>query len=66
MARWLSRGSAKTNACLLHVVASQRTRVAINPSQVVKDPLEYHGVLLAFLNPVCEESPQLGASRPYT
>jgi hypothetical protein len=39
--RWhsgLSRGSAKTNACLLHVVVSQRTRVAINPSQAVQRP----------------------------
>jgi hypothetical protein len=31
-----------------------------------KDPLEYHGVLLCLLYPTCEESPQLGASRPYT
>jgi hypothetical protein len=30
-----------------------------------KDPLEYHGVLLCLLYPACEESPQLGASRPY-
>jgi hypothetical protein len=36
------------------------------PLKRSKDPLEYHGVLLALLNPVCEESPQLGASRPYT
>jgi hypothetical protein len=39
--RWqsgLSRGSAKSNTSLLHVVASQRTRVAINPSQAVKRP----------------------------
>jgi hypothetical protein len=36
------------------------------PLKRSKDPLEYHGVLLAFLNPVREESPQLGASRPYT
>ena len=35
------------------------------PLKRSKDPLEYHGVLLALLNPVCEESPQLGASRPY-
>jgi hypothetical protein len=28
----------KPNACLLHVVASQRTRVAINPSQAVQRP----------------------------
>jgi hypothetical protein len=34
----LSRGSAKFNTCLLHVVASQRTRVAINPSQAVQRP----------------------------
>jgi hypothetical protein len=36
------------------------------PLKQSKDPLEYHGVLLALLNPVCEESPQLGVSRPYT
>jgi hypothetical protein len=36
------------------------------PLKWSKDQLEYHGVLLAFLNPVCEESPQLGVSRPYT
>ena len=36
------------------------------PLKRSKDPLEYHSVLLAFINPVCEESPQLGASRPYT
>jgi hypothetical protein len=32
----LSCGSAKYNTCLLHVVASQRTRVALNPSQVIR------------------------------
>jgi hypothetical protein len=32
----LSRGSAKYNTCLLHVVASQRTRVALNSSQVIQ------------------------------
>jgi hypothetical protein len=32
----LSRGSAKYNSCLLHVVASQWTRVAVNPSQVIQ------------------------------
>jgi hypothetical protein len=32
----LSRGSAKYNTCLLHVVASQWTRVALNPSQVIQ------------------------------
>jgi hypothetical protein len=35
------------------------------PLKWSKDPLEYHGVLLCLLYPVCEESPQLGASRPY-
>jgi hypothetical protein len=36
------------------------------PFKRSKDPLEYHGVLLALLYPVCEESPHFGASRPYT
>jgi hypothetical protein len=36
----LSRGSAKSNTCLLHVVASQRTRVAINPFQAVQGAVE--------------------------
>jgi anti-sigma factor RsiW len=37
--RWhsgLSRGSVKYKTCLLHVVASQRTRVALNSSQVIQ------------------------------
>jgi hypothetical protein len=38
----------QVNTCLLHVVVSQRTRVAINPSQAVQRPLEYHSVLLCF------------------
>jgi hypothetical protein len=32
----LSRGSAKYNTCLLHIVASQWTRVALNPFQVIQ------------------------------
>jgi hypothetical protein len=32
----LSRGSAKYNTCLLHIVASQWTRVALNSSQVIQ------------------------------
>ena len=36
------------------------------PLKRSKDPLEYHSVLLCLLYPACEESPQLGASRPYT
>jgi hypothetical protein len=36
------------------------------PLKRSKDPLEYHCVLLCLLYPACEESPQLGASRPYT
>jgi hypothetical protein len=32
----LSCGLAKYNTCLLHVVASQRTRVALNSSQVIQ------------------------------
>ena len=68
--RWhsgLSRGSAKSNTCLLHVVASQRTRVAINPFQAVQRPTWIPRCFaFTLLYPVCEESPQLGASRPYT
>ena len=67
--RWhsgLSRGSAKSNTCLLHVVASQRTRVAINPSQAVQRPTWIPRCFAFLLSPACEESPQLGASRPYT
>jgi hypothetical protein len=32
----LSHGSAKYKTCLLHVVACQRTRVALNSSQVIQ------------------------------
>jgi hypothetical protein len=62
----LSRGSAKSNTCLLHVVASQRTRVALNPFQAVQRPT-WIPRCFAFVSlyPACEESPQLGASRPY-
>jgi hypothetical protein len=35
------------------------------PLKWSNDQLEYHGVLLSLLFPVCEESPQLGVSRPY-
>jgi hypothetical protein len=35
------------------------------PLKRSKDPLEYHGVLLCFTISAREESPQLGASRPY-
>jgi hypothetical protein len=35
------------------------------PLKRSKDPLEYHGFLLCLLYPAREESPQLGASRPY-
>jgi hypothetical protein len=35
------------------------------PLKWSNDQLEYHGVLLSLLFPICEESPQLGVSRPY-
>jgi hypothetical protein len=67
--RWhsgLSRGSAKSNTCLLHVVASQRARVALNPFQAVQRPTWIPRCFaFTLLYPACEESPQLGASRPY-
>jgi hypothetical protein len=61
----LSRGSAKYNTCLLHVVASQWTRVALNPSQVIQWSTWIPRCFFLLLFPVYEESPQLGASRPY-
>jgi hypothetical protein len=35
------------------------------PFKWSNDQLEYHSVFFLLLSPVCEESPQLGASRPY-
>jgi hypothetical protein len=35
------------------------------PLKRSKDLLEYHGVCFVSLYPACEESPQLGAARPY-
>jgi hypothetical protein len=35
------------------------------PLKWSNDQLEYHDFLLALLFPICEESPQLGVSRPY-
>jgi hypothetical protein len=48
-----------------HVVASQWTRVALNPFQEINDPLEYHGFLPYSRCSLCEESPQVGSSHPY-
>jgi hypothetical protein len=62
----LSCGSAKYNTCLIHVVASQWTRVALNPFQVIQK-IHLNTTVFFFLSlyPVCEESPQLGASHSY-
>jgi hypothetical protein len=35
------------------------------PFKWSNDPLEYHGLFFFEYSPVCEESPQVGASRPY-
>ena len=61
----LSCGSAKYKTCLLHVVASNGWGLHSTPLKWSNDQLEYHGVLFSLLFPVCEESPQLGVSRPY-
>jgi hypothetical protein len=37
-----------TKLAYFHVVASQRTRVALNPFQVIQCRLEYHGVFLSY------------------
>jgi hypothetical protein len=49
-----------------HVVVSQWTRVALNP--LSSDPMINLNTMVFYLLsilPVCEESPQVGASRPY-
>jgi hypothetical protein len=48
-----------------HVVASQWTRVALNPFQVIQWSTWIPRLFSLVFSPVCEESPQLGASRPY-
>jgi hypothetical protein len=62
----LSRGSAKYNTCLLHVVVSQWTRVALNPSQVIQWST-WIPRCFSFLysSPFVRNLHNLGASRPY-
>jgi hypothetical protein len=48
-----------------HVVASQWTRVAINPFQVIQWSTWIPQFLPYISFSVCEESPQVGASHPY-
>jgi hypothetical protein len=48
-----------------HIVASQWTRVARNPFQVIQWSTWIPRCSFLSLSPVYEESPQLGASRPY-
>jgi hypothetical protein len=60
----LSRGSAKYNTCLLHVAPMDE-----GCTQLLScDPMIHLNTTVVFfliLFPVCEESPQLGVSRPY-
>jgi hypothetical protein len=54
-------------ACTTGQSGAPRRGLQSTPFKRSKDPLECHGVLLSLLlYPTCEESPQLGASRPYT
>jgi hypothetical protein len=48
-----------------HVVVSQWTRVALNPFQVIQWSTWIPQSFILNILPVCEESPQVGASRPY-
>jgi hypothetical protein len=48
-----------------HVMASQWTRVALNPFQVIQWSTWIPRLFFLITFPVCEESPQVGASRPY-
>jgi hypothetical protein len=61
----LSRGSAKSKLVYSTLWHPNGQGLHSTPLKRSKDPLEYHGVLLCLLYPACEESPQLGASRPY-
>jgi hypothetical protein len=61
----LSRGSAKFNTCLLHVVAPTDEGCNQPLSSGPKTHLNTTVFCFALLYPACEESPQLGASRPY-
>jgi hypothetical protein len=61
----LSRGSAKYNTFLPPRCGVQWTRVALNPFQVIQRSTWIPRLFLLISFPVCEESPQVGASRPY-
>jgi hypothetical protein len=65
-ARKLSRGSAKYKTCLLPRCGVPTDEGCTQP--LSSDPMINLNTTLFFfliLSPVCEESPQLGASRPY-
>jgi hypothetical protein len=64
--RELSRGSAKYNTCLLPRCGVPMDEGCTQP--LSSDPMINSNTMVFFfliLSPVCEESPQLGASRPY-
>jgi hypothetical protein len=64
--RELSRGSAKYNTCLLPRCGVPMDKDCTQP--LSSDPMiNLNTTVFSFLilSPVCEESPQLGASRPY-
>jgi hypothetical protein len=65
----LSRGSAKYKTCLLHVVLLYCIPTDESCTQLLSsDPMINLNTTVFFftlLFPVCEESPQLGVSRPY-
>ena len=62
----LSRGSAKYNTCLLHVVGVPMDEGCTQP--LSSDPMIHLNTTVVFFLiffSVCEESPQLGVSLPY-
>jgi hypothetical protein len=63
--RFLSRGSAKWHLPTSTLWRPNGRGLHSTPFKWSSDQLEYHDFLPYSLSPVCEESPQVGASRPY-
>jgi hypothetical protein len=63
--RFLSRGSAKLHLPTSMLWSYNGRGLHSTPFKRSNDQLEYHDFLPYNLSPVCEESPQFGASRPY-
>jgi hypothetical protein len=63
--QFLSRGSAKWHLPTSTLWRPNGRGLHSIPFKWSNDQLEYHDFLPYSISPVCEESPQVGASRPY-